>query len=118
MMGLSITLARAAAMAAALVVLCGLHPALAQTGTVSGTVTDNAGAALADADVRVEGTFLHASSDANGRFTISGVPPGERRLRVLLLGYRAGTKAVTVTAGGTVQADFSLERTPIPLEAM
>src|SRR5262245_19740027 len=118
MMGLSIKLARAAALAAALVLLCGLHPAMAQTGTVSGTVTDNAGAALADADVRVEGTFLHAASDASGRFTIAGVPPGERTLRVLLLGYRASTKMVTVTAGGTVQADVSLERTPIPLETM
>ena len=117
-MGHSMQLARAATLVAALIVVWGFHPAIAQTGTVSGTVTDNAGAALADADVRVEGTFLRASSDAGGRYSIPGVPPGERTLRVLLLGYRSSTKVVTVTAGGTIQADFSLERTPIPLEAM
>ena len=53
-----------------------------------------------------------------GRFQLTGVPAGPRVVRALLLGYLSPTQTVTVTAGGTVEARFTLERTPIPMEAI
>ena len=117
-MGLSIQLVRAATIAVSLVALFGIHPVAAQTGTVSGTVSDYSGAPLADADVRVDGTFLHTTSDAQGKYQIAGVPVGARTVRALLLGYLSATRAVTVGSGSTAEANFTLERTPIPMEAI
>ena len=62
----------------ALVIIASL--AGAQTGTttgmITGTVSDNAGAHLANVTVRLDGTPYHAATDENGRFTLTGVPPG------------------------------------------
>src|SRR5262245_38277092 len=115
-------LARAAAIALALIALSGIHAASAQTssastGIVSGTVTEK-GSPLAEIDVRIEGTDLKTRTDAQGKFAIVGVPPGEYTVRATRVGYLAGSKKVTVTAGGSVVADITMEETAIPLEAV
>ena len=117
-MRVSTLLARAAALALALVALSGFHAASAQTsqtGIVSGTVTEK-GAPLVDIDVRIDGTDLHTKTDAQGKYVIVGVPPGKHTVRALRLGYLAGTEDVTVTAGGAVKADLRMEQTAIPLQ--
>src|SRR5262245_35107112 len=75
----------------------------AQTGTISGTVTDSTGQGLAGAEVRVEGTQIHAMADERGHFQLTGVAPGLHTLRVQLLSYRIATQSVTVPAGGTAE---------------
>lgn len=90
-------------------------PALAQTGTVTGTVTDDTGAALSGAEVRIEGTTLHQSTDDRGRFSLEGVPVGTQTVRALMLGHRSATRTVTVAAGSAVTADLRLERSAIPV---
>src|SRR6058998_1801349 len=107
-----------AAVAAALLTLTLSSTALAQTGTVTGTVADSTGAGIPGATIRVEGTLLHATTDDRGRFELQGVPAGTHRLRVLLLGYRAAFQSVTVSAGATAEVSFTLERAPIPVEAV
>jgi len=114
-MALSIGMLRAAAVAAILSTSMVARPAAAQNGTVSGTVTDDAGARLASAEVRVEGVLLRAISDDRGRYELTGVPAGTHTLRVLLLGYRGTTRVVTVSAGVATEVNFTLERTPIPI---
>ncbi len=89
--------------------------AWAQTGTVSGTVTDSLGAAVSGAEVRVDGTRIHALTDVNGHFELLNVPAGAHTVRVLLLGYKPTTRAVTVEAGGTLSLDIQLERAVIPM---
>src|SRR5207247_4310134 len=54
-------------------VLC-TGAAWAQTGTVSGTVTDSTGAPVSGADVRVDGTTIHVLTDDRGHFELTGVP--------------------------------------------
>src|SRR5438093_3147411 len=114
-MGLSIRRVTALVVFLALVIS---RPAAAQTGTISGSVTDSTGAGLANAVVQVVGTSLHAMSDENGTYKLTGVPAGTQALRVLLLGYKAVTRPVMVSAGSSVEASFALERSPIPLEAI
>ena len=53
-----------------------LTGAMAQTGSISGTVIDGGGAALAGANVMVEGTELGAATDVGGNYSISGVSAG------------------------------------------
>jgi hypothetical protein len=77
----------------------------AQAGSVSGIVYDSiAEAPLADAAVFLWGTPYKAISDANGRYRIDGVPPGEYSLlffhtRLGEMGLSPGPHPITLGGG-------------------
>src|SRR6058998_2008179 len=74
--------------------------AQAPTGTVSGRVTDAAATTpISGATVRVIGTTLGASTAADGRYVIRGVPAGTVRLQVNRIGFEVKTTSVAVLAG-------------------
>jgi hypothetical protein len=90
--------------------------ALAQ-GTVSGRLTDQAnGSVLIGARVVVVGSSLTATTNAEGRYRIAGVPAGTHQVRASQIGYASGTKPATVTDGGTTTVDFTLVLTPYSLD--
>lgn len=89
--------------------------AAAQSGTVQGTVTDSAGAAIAGALVSAEGTTLRATTAASGRYTLRGVPAGPRTIRVRAIGYTPTEALVTVVGADVAQQNFSLDRTAVEL---
>ncbi|MCY3601065.1 MAG: von Willebrand factor type A domain-containing protein [Gemmatimonadetes bacterium] len=85
-----------------------------QTGTVKGRVIDaTANAGVAGAQVFVAGTTIGTLTDAEGSYSLPGVPAGERAVTVRLIGYRETSKTVTVTAGETVTLDFTVEQTTL-----
>ena len=94
---------------------CLAFPLAAQSGLVQGRVTTTAGAALDGATVAVEGTALRATTSGDGAYVVRGVPPGQRTVRVRLIGYTASTAQVNVAPGGTATQDFSLARAPVQL---
>ena len=102
-----------------LIALAALMPALASaqaTSTVRGRVIDSrTSSPVTAAQVSVEGTNLGASTDAEGAFTISGVPTGNRTLIARRIGYAPQRKQVAVGAGVT-EVTFSLEVTANTLE--
>ena len=78
-------------------------------GTVTGRVVEaSSGRALAGASVVVLGTDRVARTDADGRFTLSGVPDGTHVVRASLLGYTLTDQSVTVIPGQTVTVNFSM----------
>ena len=78
-------------------------------GTISGTVTEaKSGQAVAQAQIGVLGTTLARTTDANGRYSITGVVAGLRTVTVKRLGYDPISREVTVTDGATATADFEL----------
>lgn len=86
--------------------------ATAQTGTVSGRVTDRTtGAPIMDAQVIVVGTQRGSRTDESGQYRIANVPAGTARIRALRLGYEAMVETVNLTSGGTATADFQLTGT-------
>src|SRR5262245_36379215 len=107
---------RRAWFAVVVVALLGAGSARAQTGTITGRVTEKAGAPIAGAEVRVDSTQIHSLTDGDGRYTLRDVPAGRRIVRALMLGYKALTHEATVEAGATATVDFSLEETVIPVE--
>src|ERR1700733_9890683 len=65
----------------------------AQTGQVAGSIVDaRGGEALAKIDVQLAGPAFRTRSDAQGRFHIDGVPPGDYVLNVSTVGYRLAKK--------------------------
>lgn len=91
------------------IVVSGASPIAAQTGAVTGVVTDATSARpLEGARVSLAGTGIGGLTDSDGRFLIAGVPPGAYTLRIVNNGYRTLEREVSVTAGSTEVADIRL----------
>lgn len=92
------------------------RPAHAQEGAVTGQVRDASTLGpLVGAQVYFPRLDLGTLTDEQGQYRITGVPTGTHQLRVRLLGYRATTRSVTVTAGETVTANFQLSVSAVSL---
>jgi TonB-linked SusC/RagA family outer membrane protein len=110
---------RAARACAQLCVLALIPSALSaqqQRGSVTGLVTDQSnGLPLASVQVFVAGTQLGGLTDQRGRYLIPNVPAGQREIRATILGYGQASQTVTIAAGGTATADFTLAQTAVEL---
>ena len=100
-----------------LTLLLGVPGLAAAQGIVSGRVTDQAnGNPLVGARVVVVGTSLTASTNAEGRYRITGVPAGTVQVRASQIGFASGTKPATVADQGAATVDFGLVLTPYSLD--
>lgn len=79
------------------------------TGRITGTVTDaTSGQPLPAATVSVTGTTSSTVTDAEGRYTLTGIAAGSRTVTAARLGSTTQQKTAAVTAGGTATLDFAL----------
>ena len=89
----------------------------AQTGTVSGLVTEaGSGRPLASAQVYIEGTALGTLTNSSGRYLFVNAPVGEHTVIAELVGYRAASQTVTVANGQAIAVNFGLTVTAIQLD--
>src|SRR5437899_99323 len=84
-------------------------------GRIVGTVSSADGPPLPGIQITVNGTSRGAVSDSGGRFAINDVPAGVHSLLARGIGFAPGTRTVTVVAGQSVTADFSLVSAPAQL---
>ena len=89
--------------------------ASAQSGIVRGRISDSTGSAIIGAVVSVEQSTLRTVSDSRGRFTLTAVPAGTQSIRARGIGYLPTTRQVKVTAGLSVELDFTLGRSAVEL---
>lgn len=97
---------------ALLAVLVAAGPAWAQTagGTLAGQVTEaRSNRPLSNVTVQVSGTRLGAVTSDDGRYRITGVPPGDQLLSLRRLGYATARQAVSVASAGTTTANVQLQ---------
>ncbi len=101
----------------ALAVLAGMPSlAAAQQGTISGHVTvAGSSAPLAQARVFLVNSNLVATTNAEGVYTIRGVPAGSMDVHVIRVGYQEQKKPLTVRPGATSTLDFAMEAVVIKL---
>ena len=84
-----------------------------ETGVVRGTVTLVENGGLVDgAVILIQGTGAFALTD-DGVFEIRNVPAGSYQVTAQRDRLAAGSRTVTVTAGGTATADFALRLSPV-----
>ncbi len=93
----------------------GASRAQTTTGSVQGVVRSESGT-LEGATINVVGTTLGAVTRADGRYTIAGIPPGTRVLRVSRLGYARKDQSVDVVAGQVITANLDLRAAAVSLE--
>ncbi|HSW28748.1 MAG TPA: SusC/RagA family TonB-linked outer membrane protein [Longimicrobiales bacterium] len=95
-------------------------PASAQEqGRISGVVRSaDTQRPLSGAQVFIQGTRIGGLSNQEGRYLINGVPAGTHQVRVTIIGYAQTGQTVTVAAGQTVTADFSIAESAVSLEGL
>jgi hypothetical protein len=86
----------------------------AGTGTITGIITDPAGAAIPNTSVNVQNTETNAPyatvTTATGAYTVPRLPPGRYSVTVTAPGFKQLNRAgVTVDAGQTVPLDLTLQ---------
>ena len=81
--------------------------------TLSGTVTDSSGAPVAGAKITVNnvitGQTLEVKSDGAGRYSVSGLAPGNYDVTAVAEGFPTSKSRVTVSAGATQTLNLQLE---------
>ena len=78
-------------------------------GTIEGRVYNQAtGVNLARARLTVEGTLLEAFTDADGRYRLSNVSPGQVQVKVFYTGLGLSTRPINVMPGQTIQQEFPM----------
>src|SRR5215472_12849921 len=80
----------------------------AQSGAISGKVTDSGGGVLQGAEVSLEPGGIKVISDAQGQFLVTGLAPGSYTVTISYVGFANSTKSITVAGGQIGNADIKL----------
>lgn len=111
---------RLASLLILLLLFCGFLPggfaqnrstsgASTQSGSISGTLMDPAGAVLRGAQVSVAAKGMVVSTDEQGRFFFSGLQPGSYEISVSYIGFQDLTQTVTVNPGTPTTVNLQLQ---------
>lgn len=91
----------------------------ADPGRIVGRIFDNStDRSVATAAVSISGRPQQVQTDRHGRFALTGIPAGNHRLEVSMLGYAGLGIPVTVTRGLTTEVQVGLVPDPLELEPL
>ena len=91
--------------------------AFAQTGAISGQVTDGeTGETVPGANVQLVEIERGAATDMDGNYEITNVAAGEYTLSVTFVGYATYNETVTITAGETLNYNVELAAGAVGLD--
>lgn len=86
-----------------------------EEAALTGYVTDDQFAPLADAEVAVIDVepYLLATTDAAGKFVINHVPPGPHKVAVQKLGYDPAARNIELAPGQTLELTIQIRPVPV-----
>ena len=93
-----------------------VNTAFAQSGTVSGTVTNQSGNPLVGANIVIDGTNFGAATNMAGEYEITGVSSGDYSFTASYIGYKQSTQSSSVTPGGATTLDFVMSPSAVGLD--
>jgi hypothetical protein len=89
----------------------------AQTGTIKGFVYQKeSGEPVLFTTVYLKGTTMGQSTDVNGYFSISQVPPGSYTITITSMGFDTLQEAITVKAGDIIQKKLYVVQANVKLK--
>jgi TonB-dependent starch-binding outer membrane protein SusC len=89
---------------------------LAQTGTVTGRVTDaSTRQPISDVRIVIPGTALATATNAEGAYRITNVPVGRQTVGLFRIGFRATSDTIQVQAGQTATLNFQMTASLVTL---
>ena len=90
------------------------------TGTVRGTVTDEAGGAIAGASINAtnvsSGVLRSATSNDDGFYALPGLPPGTYDIRIRHIGHAPQGRRVQVQIGTSLTLDLQLAASAVEVQ--
>lgn len=89
----------------------------AQTGGITGVISDQRAAPLAFSSVVLVDRGTGTVANAQGAYRLEGLEPGNYSVRVSCVGYAARTFTATVRAGANIVADQRLDESVVDLQA-
>jgi len=97
-----------------LLILCGTALAQSDRGTITGTVTDPAGAFIPAAPIEAKnsasGALYQVQSSTTGNYTLAQLPPGTYQISVSAPGFKQYLRTgITVLVAQTLRVDVRLE---------
>ncbi|ARS39400.1 TonB-dependent siderophore receptor [Sphingobacteriaceae bacterium GW460-11-11-14-LB5] len=96
--------------------LAGNTMAQSKNGSVSGSVKTSDGNPASYVSVGLKNTGKTTQTDEKGNFTIKNVIPGTYTIKTSAIGVAAQEKSVTVVAGATANADFTIAESSSQLD--
>ena len=90
--------------------LFGMVESYAQTGNITGTISDENGIYVSGANIVISNLNRGTISDFDGRFTLVGIPEGSHTIQITYIGYGDIAQDVAVSGGET--ANIIVELTP------
>ncbi len=85
------------------------------TGTVTGKVSDESGAPVANVRLVIVGTTLEVTTPVTGEFRVNAVPAGRVVVRAFKLGFKSVVDTISLSAGGSATANFKLVESLVSL---
>src|SRR5947208_1925561 len=86
---------------------------MAQTGSITGRITDESDLPLPGATVTLKGTNNNALADANGYFKLTNLAAGQQTVTASFIGYKTGEQQVNVV--GAVTLNLQLQPASVQL---
>ena len=82
-------------------------------GVIEGVIKDTkTGEGLPGVNILIKGTYYGAAADANGRYRISKVKPGNYDIEASIIGYKVFLKTgIVIKSGEVINLDFIMEET-------
>ncbi|MFU8859743.1 MAG: SusC/RagA family TonB-linked outer membrane protein [Cyclonatronaceae bacterium] len=100
-----------------LFIFLGFSDVLAQTGGITGVVTDSrTGETMPGTTVFIPSLQRGTTTGIEGRYTISGIPAGTYNVRVSFVGYSTINRSVDIEANQITEINFVMEPTQVGLD--
>ncbi|MFK7969772.1 MAG: carboxypeptidase-like regulatory domain-containing protein [Bacteroidia bacterium] len=101
-----------------IIILLSLSPLFAQTGSLSGKVTDaKTGETLVGTTILIQETQLGAITGDDGFFTINDIPPKTYNVEARFLGYVTSVKFnVVIRTEGNIDLNFEMEESNVSID--
>jgi outer membrane receptor protein involved in Fe transport len=92
--------------------LCNAGVAAQTEAALTGTVTDQTGAIIVSAEVRVlniaSGRALTTRTDSSGHYELIRLPPGSYQMSISVVGFATAMRRITLRSSAPVREDFLL----------